>query len=357
MQTWLHRISYHAEVAHPLLERGYLTIGFSDFATTAFITQNPDFVSRTRSDGNYFDRIYEAEWDGKAKRTRWNLWYFLAEMKTGDRVVVPGFPNQDAFSVYEISEDMPLLIRDVAAEDLKSWTGDPVKMENGLLSREGAEIDLGFARKVRPVELGLSRSEFADAALTARMKIRMTTSEISDLQESVERALKMHWSNQPINLHASLLEQHTQATLESICRDLTPDKFEKLIAWYFRRMGATTVEIPPKNESGKEGDADVVATFDPLRTIIYVQAKMHTGITDDWAAQQIREYRDKKIALLSESTAMDDGYSRIAWVISTAEFAEECSPLARQNKILLLNGKDFARMILNAGIEGLNSAF
>jgi hypothetical protein len=278
-------------------------------------------------------------------------------MEAGDQVVVPGFPDQGAFSIFEISDDCPLFIRDVESAGLKTWTGEPVTLKDGLLSCNDKEIGLGFARKVRQIARDLSRSEFADAALTSRMKIRVTTSDISRLQNSVDRAVAAHRSNRPISLHTTLLEQHTKATLDVICRDLNDSKFEKLIAWYFRKVGATQVEIPAKNESGKEGDADVVATFEPLRTIIYVQAKKHTGKTNDWAVQQIKDYRDKKVAVLNEANAMDDGYSRIAWVISTAEFSPECSSLAKQNKVLLLNGREFVQLLLNAGIEGLDTAF
>jgi len=275
-------------------------------------------------------------------------------MKAGDRVVVPGFPNQGSFSVFEIIDDKPLPIGDVEIAGLKTWTGDPVTLKDGLLSCKEELLDLGFARKVRLIAKDLSRSSFADAALTSRMKIRGTNCDISDLQESVDRAI----ARRPINLHTTLLEQNTQATLDAICHLLSDTKFEQLIKWYFEKVGAKA-EIPPKNESGKEGDADadVVATFEPLRTIIYVQAKHHTGETDDWAVNQIRDYRDKKNARSKEADTMDDGYARLAWVVSSADkFSPECISLAKQNKVLLLNGKDFVRLLLNAGIEGLDTA-
>src|SRR5580704_17227783 len=128
MRTWLHRISFCAETSHPLLERGCLTVGFSDFATTEFISQNPKFISKVRDKdgGDYFDSTYKSEWGGEAWKTRWGLWYFLVEMKAGDRVVVPGFPGQGAFSIFEISEDIPLFIRDVESAGLKTWTGEIV---------------------------------------------------------------------------------------------------------------------------------------------------------------------------------------------------------------------------------------
>jgi predicted Mrr-cat superfamily restriction endonuclease len=358
MTTWLHRISHCGETSHPLLERGYLTIGFSDFSRLEFVLKKPEFISKSRQDGSYFDNTYREEWGGGLWRSRWGLWYFLAEMKTGDQVVVPGFPSQGSFSIFEIMDDNALAIGSVETAGLKTWIGEIVTLKDGLLSCNEKVIDLGFARKVRLIESGLSRSSFADAALTSRMKIRVTTADISNLEASVERAIEAFRSNRPINLHTTLLEQHTKATLDAICRELNDAKFEQLIAWYFRKVGATQVEIPAKNESGKEGDADIIATFEPLKTIIYVQAKKHTGETNAWAVEQIKDYRDKKDAVLNEVDAMDDGYSRIAWVVSTAKgFSDECSSLAKQNKILLLNGEEFVRLLLNAGIEGLDAAF
>jgi hypothetical protein len=37
MQYWLHRIAYLQGVSYPLLEKGYLSIGFSDFSDEDFI--------------------------------------------------------------------------------------------------------------------------------------------------------------------------------------------------------------------------------------------------------------------------------------------------------------------------------
>jgi len=343
MKTWLHRISYHGETSHPLLERGYLTIGFSDFS-------NPEFIPKVCGQGwACFQSAIQEKW-GKLSRIRYDLWRFLAEMKAGDRVVVPGFPNQGSFSVFEIIDDRPLPIGDVETTGLKTWTGEIVTLKDGLLSCKKNTIGLGFARKVQEIVKDVSRSSFADTKLTSRMKARGTTYNISDLETSVEEAIKAYRSNRPINLQAILLEKSTQPILEAICSELNPDKFEKLIKRYFEKLGAQ-VRIPGKKEPGKKGDADIVATFEPLKTIIYVQAKFHTGETDKWAEQQIKDYLDNK-------EAMDDEYARIAWVVSTADkFSEECKSLAKQNRVLLLNGSDFVRLLLNAGFEGLATAF
>ena len=37
MKVWLHRISHCADISYKLLENGYISIGFSDFANIEFL--------------------------------------------------------------------------------------------------------------------------------------------------------------------------------------------------------------------------------------------------------------------------------------------------------------------------------
>ena len=60
MKYYLHRISLHPELSHPLFERGILSIGWSDFATR-------EFVSSHRAKGwEDVPRAIEQQW-GKMK--------------------------------------------------------------------------------------------------------------------------------------------------------------------------------------------------------------------------------------------------------------------------------------------------
>ena len=357
MRTWLHRISQYAAASYPLLDRGFLTIAFGDFSEPKFIT---NLTSRSEEESwRYLEDEFEQIWKIHPK-SRYSLWYFVREMKAGDRVLVP---QAGIFSIYEITEDIPLCIRDVDIAGLREWdieAGRVISLApSGLLrlAEEEEELHLGFARRVREIRTNIPRALFADAALTSRMKIRCTTSDISDLNENIERSLSFHSSGTPIDLHATLLEKNTDATLEAIKSDLNDKKLEILVGWYFKKVGANKVDLPSKNESGKEGDGDIVATFDALRTIIYVQVKAHRHATDVWAAEQITAYRNQKERLAAEGGVMDDGYARIAWVVSTADkFTNECIALAKENRVLLLNGKDFVKLLLNAGIAGLSGA-
>ena len=130
-------------------------------------------------------------------------------------------------------------------------------------------------------------------------------------------------------------------------------KLERLIKWYFYKIGAAFVSIPAKNEGGKaeNADADITAYFEALKLIIYVQAKHHTGETSQWAVRQISDYREQK-----ENETDDNTY--VSWVISTCDrFSPEAIKLARESNVRLINGLDFAEMLINAGLnENMNEA-
>jgi len=346
-KIWLHRISHHEEVACPLLDNGYLSIGYSDFSEPGFI-EDCCGENGWQSFEKYFDNIWK-----KRPKTRYNLWRFVAEMGEGDLVVVPRWGT---FSVYELTEDMARPASEIELSEIKDWHGNKIeKKEDGLLYRTtdrtiGELIDLGFVRKVKLIEKDIPRYEYADSALTSRMKIRSTNADITDLNESIEKALKGFKEGEPLNIYSPIISKTRQSILDTIREELTPDKFEILVKWYFQRIGASEVSIPSKNESGKEGDADVIAVFEPLKTIIYSQVKFHTGETSSWAIEQIKSYKDQK-------DTMDDGYSKIYWVISSADnFSKEAYDFAKEARVQLVDGKQFATMLLEAGILNLDKA-
>ncbi|MFN8255690.1 MAG: restriction endonuclease [Bacteroidales bacterium] len=343
MNCWLHRISYHSEVAYPLLENGYLSIGFSDFSEL-------DFINDICSENGWqkFEKYFDDTW-GNRPRTRTNLWRFVAEMDMGDWIVVPSWGT---FSVYELTEEMAQPISEIVFSEIKDWHGNKIiKKDDGLLYRDTGElIDLGFVRRVKPIKKEISRYEYADATLTSRMKIRSTNACITDLEESIEKAIVAFDKGQPLNIYSQIISKTRHQILDTIKTELTPDKFEILVKWYFQRIGASEVYIPSKNESGKEGDADVVAVFEQIKTIIYSQVKFHAGETSSWAIEQIKNYKEQK-------DTMDDGYSKISWVISSADnFSKESYDFAKEAKVQLIDGKQFTTMLLEAGIVNLDKA-
>ena len=354
-RLWLHRISHEMEISHPLVDRGLLTIGYSDWSSTEFLEDARGKDGWAKHDQMFLDIL------GRYPKSRYYLWRFLVEMNVGDWVIVPSW---GVFSVYRITSKAksfhdPGLQTSGKLDGLENWHKKKVTLDDGVLvpeadpetgKRDG--YDLGFYIEVEPIMTDISRYEYADAALTSAMKYRGSTKECSVLLESVEAGIKAAISKKPINLHSQILEASQDAVWKLLQNQLNPDKLEALVRWYFESLGASLVTTPSKNEAGKEGDGDIIATFEPLRTIYYVQAKHHTGYTNQWAIEQIMAYVGHK-----SSTSEEDGYTRVPWVISTAgHFNEEAARLARENGVLLINGSDFARMILEAGISRLDSA-
>ena len=340
---WLHRISHHENISYPLIEEGYMTTGWSHFSKKGFIE------SIKEKDSGWINFEEElAEWGNP--RNRYNLWRFVVEMKKGDWVIVPGYK---VFSIYEIIDEGAFLISEVDATNLRDWNGNKVSFgaDNKLYDENNYEIDLGFVRQVKPIELNIPRYEYTDNDLTTRLKYRQTNADISDLSRSINLALESFKHNKPINAYSLITKRASCEILKTIKEILDPDKLELLVKWFFKRIGAGSVNIPSKNAKDKEGDADIIATFEQIKTIIYVQVKAHGGQTNDWAIQQIKDYK-------SQQDILEDGYSKIAWVISTCDnFSEEAQKLATESNIQLINGDTFSNMILEAGILNLDEAF
>ena len=341
---WIHRISHFAEISYPLLDNNYLSYGFSDF-------ENDGFIEGVRGENGrkYMEDQFKEEW-GELPRTRNQLWNFIHEMKAGDWVLVPTYGE---FSICELLDDEPIMIKDIKDVIIKNWNGEEVHRdkEGYLVNSDNIKIDLGFARRVKMIQKGISRYDYADGDLTSRLKVRQTNVRINDLQNSIHNALDGFLKNKPIRLRNEINE-----VVPKICQiiqtKLNPDKFEYLVKWFFERIGASSV-IAPKNPSNKVDyeDVDVIATFDLLKTIYYVQVKHYQDKTGALGAKQISHL--KELDSLRDDR-QDDGYTRVYWLLSSSEkFTEDCINFARERNVQLIDGRCFSSMLLDAGFLGL----
>ena len=342
MKYWLHRITggdNALEFAHPLLfKHNYLSIGWSDFSDDIFVKDVQD-----RGEVAIDDAMQKEGWG--LPRNRWNLWRFIVEMKKGDMIVVPTWGE---FSVFEIADDIVLSNDSINLAIYQDWNGRlATKHEDGCIYNvDGKSVDLGFYRRVEPVLINIPRKDYADQALTSRMKIRQTNAEITDLKESIEYAIGAFKTNKPIKIKEQIVEETAPILLEKIEKFADADKFEELVGWYLESLGAK-IDTPLKNESPTEsGDADKVGYFDSIKTAIMVQVKKHEGTTDDWAVQQIKAFK--------ANHNYGDYYTQM-WVISSCkEYSEDAMIEAAAAGVRLINGIEFSKMILDAGLEGLN---
>lgn len=338
MKYWLHRITGGDNAmgfAYPLLfSHNYLTIGWCDFSEDSF-------VHNVQKNGmNSIEDAMQKEGWGKP-RNRWNLWRFICGMKEGDIVVVPTWGE---FSLFEIADNEVLSNQSIDASIYKDWNGNDAELrENGYFyNAEEKQIDLGFYRKVKPIKTHILRRDYADQNLYSRMKIQQTNAEISDLKESIESVIK---AKEPINLKKQIVEETAPKVLELIEKFTNADKFEDLVRWYLESLGAKVAK-PSKNESCTEdGDADAVGYFDNIKTAIMVQVKKHEGTTDNWAVQQVKAFK---------ANHNYGDYHTQMWVISSCEeFSERARAEAEEAGVRLIGGLEFAKMILDAGLEGM----
>ena len=339
MNYYLHRISGGENalpLAQALFKKGYLSIGFCDFSEDCYL-------AKIRGGQSEFDQMFVEKWKS-CPRNRWNLWRFVNEMQPGDIVVVP---SPYTFTICEIADNDVFTNESIDPALLVDIDGETIHKEGDYLYYDNKRIvDLGFYRKIKFVGANdIPRDKFAAQDLYSRMKIRQTNANITDIGESVEAARRAFRNNKPINLKENILDSTFKIVLEKIQALGNDVKFEQLVEWYLKTLGAR-VETPSKNESPtSEGDADKVGYFDNLGFAIMVQVKKHEGTTDSWAIDQIEAY--KKNHNFGE-------YATALWVISSCEkFSDEAKLRAEEASVRLIDGPAFSRMILETGMNGL----
>lgn len=332
---WLHRISNEYDVSYSLLMKGYLTLGWSNFADTTIMDD-------ARKDVSEFEKICKKK-ECADKRSRWSMWYF-AQFAKGDTVVVPLYDGK--FMICKVTEQ---------AKPIQAFTDD---FEAGLKANiNSGEIDLGFAAKVDFLTEEFMRSEYAEDALAARMKMRQTNGEITDrdIIDNIDKIIR----GEKITPFCVSVKGCADEFLKPILDKLTPIQFEKLIQQYMQKLGADDAFIPAKNEPGKtdSADADVIAIFNALKIVVLIQAKHHKEITDKVAVNQIAKYTDQVKAdgskLLCDYSVKD--YLKIPWAVTSADcFDKQAAEEANEKKVRLINRKEFAEMLLDAGIVNIN---
>ena len=354
MHYYLHRISHESEVSYALFKNGingdkYISLGWSFFTNT-------NIMESARKNDNYvsFEKSYDFVRQHKY-RSRWNMWYF-AQFAKDDIIIIPLFEKK--FAICRVLEQAKSIKTISNNSFISYWSKKTVcwdDSKNRFICND-TEVDLGFVVKVEVLYDDIPRSDYANSDLTSRLKMRQTNGCIDDLKETVEQTIKAFECKKPINFYNNSIEELSTKLLERIRNDLNPDKFELLVKKYMERLGAI-VNTPSKNEVGKEdyADADVIAYFDTINVAVLIQAKHHEKATDDWAIKQISKYKDQ---LESPDYKLDDGmegYTYICWVISTCDnYTEEAEEQAKAINVKLINGQDFAKMIIQQGLGNID---
>lgn len=334
---WLHRISHEWEVSYSLLEQGYLSIGWRCFL-------HSDILLRIAEDGEPGFISFMAQ-QQENSRSRWNLWYFC-QFRPGDRVVVPLFDHD--FVIAEV-EGSVFPVSDLCGLSFLTQKKETVEIgKDGIRSlATGRLYDIGFLIQIKPLCQPIKR-ELADARLSSKMKLRQANADITSIADSIDAAL---CAKAPASIHDAFVNASFEKFQMVLQNNVTPDGLERLVCWYMKKKGASNVWIPAKNEHGKQNgaDADVIAEFEALRVIFYIQVKKHQGKTSRWAVHQIAEYANQK-----QDDAND--YTYIPWVITTAEFDADAVQDAKAKGVRLIGGQEWIRMLLDCGIDSVDDA-
>ena len=352
MNYWLHRIAKHeAGKSVFLLENGVLVTGYSELANEPFLEKVLGAPTEDERKAIVGSEI-ETQWKKAYPRKIPILLRFLSGFKKGDWVLLPLWTE---FGIYELVSDKPSIIGDLEGSSFTTKNGKEggqkeykIEIRDGKLHKKEGVIDLGFYWEVKPIVAWKLKADYWSPALKKRSDgIRFTTADINDVKGEVEETVSACKDpGKELIGRTSFLKKGRSDILEAIHSNLNPKNFEKIVEHYFKSIGATWVVMPPGNVREKEGDADVIASFDAIRTIIYVQVKHHQAgsETNEWAVEQIRQYRDDK-----EQGA--EGRTAIAWVVSTAErFSDKAIEDARKEDVQLIDGPTFADMLFRAGI-------
>lgn len=338
MSIWLHRISHEWEISYPLLEKGFLSIGWSVFSDREFMS------GVTEKGYEYLYQCFKEEF-GYVSPNRFSLYRFIVEMKAGDRVVVP---TGNEFGIYEVlGEAVPVSEIDFP-DDLKTYDNRSVTIKDGLLNTDDRTFDIGFIIPVKTIEQNIPKNQYAGNMLSNYMQAQQTNLNISHLSESVNKAIEYFRLKKPVNIRSEMIEEFKSMVLDKIKSISNTGNLTNLLEWYCRKCGAVVPYINCDIED-KEGEADIIAIFEPLKLILYIHAKFCEQSASDWAVGIIDDYGKYRI------NECDDGYSRIAWLITAVkEYDIKAAEKARANDVVLINGLQFAEMLLDAGFGGMD---
>lgn len=338
-RIWMQRITHERDVKQLLLDNGLLVTGWGWLSDDKFLD---NVAGKNRAE---FDALYQKQTPGGNKHhSRFCLYKFLCEFKKGDWVVVPGGGD---FSIYEITGDRPQAKVYIAHHLTKGNLSKSICYKNSqFINSKGASLELGAFWEVKPVELGISRQKYADNPLLKRLKFMMTSIEMTDLEKSIEDAIDRSRNKNTISVYTEIVNATDNIILKKLQNTKGDRKLEEIVKSYLDGIGASSTRIPAKNSlSTVQGDVDVEAYFDDLQVRVLVQVKQHLNATDTKAVDQI---------INASANLQDETYTTLLWVVTTAEFTDDAKEKAQDKGVRLINGTEFARMLLDQGFKSMS---
>lgn len=352
---WMHRCNHYGDAAWKMLGYDYESKNFSD-ENGCYISVGCDSGKWSIEEYNSIKisedkwKEFEKHYSGSKPRYRHFLYKFFFEFRENDYIVVP---SGGEFHVFQIESDEMLTYDDKFVKE---------RLEKIHLSPEEiGNHDFKFFKKVKPIRVQIPRKGYAVGELCSKLKYQGTTLEIKDnaakiLKEALE-------ADGPFSIYGRSIEFLKKNLYDNALCQITPDNFESLIAWYFKKKGADVHEVLKKNYSEKveQEDVDVLAIYEDLKIRFFVQAKAYNNkngkkVNLGGAINQLNKYMNHHV---SES---DEKYTDVKWIVclaKTNEGIEKYDEIIKDNNskdIRIINGMEFAEMLLDAGIQNIDEA-
>ncbi len=335
----LRMMNHERETAIQLFEDNYIFIGYRDFDKNSQWNYIEKYNKSIDKDRLIEDMIDECGWDcnGRQIGSHKKLNKFF-QFEIGDTIIIP---DTKSFHIVKI------------IEGIKSFHS----IKENYISKSNQNPDIGFVYKVEKMRdnngnSSISREKFAESKLTARLKAINGLLDINDLKDDIEKSKEAFINNKVIKIDEILKENLREVVKNTIIKTLEPNKFENFIKNLMKKLGASQVDIPNKNDKARAeeeyADVDVIAVFENIKHIIYIQAKFHEGESSNWAVKQLEAYNGEK--------DIDTSYSTSYWAITSGVFSDEAKRNDNDNNkvIRLIDGDELANIILEIGVEGFS---
>lgn len=319
----MHRISHENSASVKLLkEDNLLPIGWSILKgeKAERVLRNAKEMTQNEFRDDFVELGNEINNNWLTAR-RSNYLYRFLKLDKGDRVLIPKSGELDLCEV----------------------TGSPYAYDNP----EG--IDIGFVVPVRMISTGISRHRYVPADLASKLKYRGTNLRLNDKDiDTIEKMIIKHGNKVPVYDFTPTRESIVKK-IHDYLTQLNDQHFEELIKAYMVSIGADVTVIPPKNSNSQKNssiaDVDVKAAFTTLDIVIYVQAKRHTGKSDDTGIRQLLAYKYEE----------DDRFEHLEpfkWFITTGEFDKNTADIPQDEqgeRIRVIQDTEFASMLVDSG--------
>lgn len=298
---------------------------FNEFFNNSIVAvgwSKVNIVDSSRSEESIIDEVTQKYYSGdnvapQVRGRKLNEIRRFRGIKKGDYLLIPYYSS----------------IRIAIAGDNFSYKGDEVTKKLDLCNQLSVKYQLDKEGELKTIP----RNSLSEA-LQRRLRVRgSTVTNLAEFGEQIEKIFKeeeYQWTSKLSKLIAGKEQETRDKLLQNIKDGKTNLKtggigLEELVCTLFELEGYDA-EVLSKNKFKGYADADVEATkADKFQdTKVLVQVKHHSGYSNDWGLQQLKEITEK------------DYQDHKLGFITTAKVSEKLREAASKDDIIVMDGEE-----------------